>query len=104
MIEDLIAIVAQLYLFGNTVPVFRAQSPFNNIDCWIKVAAAARQSASGCQRTNAVRGQPRPSATRFCDRRTTFAPNLVSFSFRLVIGQSLIGSGVANVRRKLPRL
>ena len=35
---------------------------------------------------------------------TTFAPILMSFSFRVVIDQSLIGSGVANVRRKLPRL
>jgi hypothetical protein len=35
---------------------------------------------------------------------TTFAPILIGLSFRVVIDQSLIGSGVANVRRKLPRL
>jgi hypothetical protein len=29
---------------------------------------------------------------------------LISFSLRLVSDQSLIGSGVASVRRKLPRL
>jgi hypothetical protein len=34
----------------------------------------------------------------------TFAPILISFSFRLNIDQSLIGSGAANVRKKLPRL
>jgi hypothetical protein len=34
---------------------------------------------------------------------TTFAPILISFSFKLVSDQSLIGSGVASVRRKLPR-
>ena len=34
----------------------------------------------------------------------TLAPILISFSFRLDSDQSLIGSGVANVRRKLPRL
>src|SRR5215472_8873530 len=33
----------------------------------------------------------------------TFAPILISLSFRLVSDQSLIGSGVASVRRKLPR-
>jgi hypothetical protein len=32
------------------------------------------------------------------------APILISFSFRLVSDQSLIGSGVASVRRKFPRL
>jgi hypothetical protein len=32
------------------------------------------------------------------------APILMSFSLRLVSDQSLIGSGVAGVRRKLPRL
>jgi hypothetical protein len=31
-------------------------------------------------------------------------PILISFSFRLVSDQSLIGSGVASVRKKLPRL
>ena len=35
---------------------------------------------------------------------TTFAPILISFFLRLVNDQSLIGSGVARVRRKLPRL
>jgi hypothetical protein len=30
------------------------------------------------------------------------APILISFSFRLVSDQSLIGSGVASVRRKFP--
>jgi hypothetical protein len=35
---------------------------------------------------------------------TTFAPILISFSFKLVSDQSLIGSGVASVRKKLPRL
>jgi hypothetical protein len=35
---------------------------------------------------------------------TSFAPILISFSFKLVSDQSLIGSGVASVRRKLPRL
>src|SRR5262249_20454255 len=35
---------------------------------------------------------------------TTFAPILISFSVKLVSDQSLIGSGVASVRRKLPRL
>jgi hypothetical protein len=35
---------------------------------------------------------------------TTLAPILISFSFRLDSDQSLIGSGVASVRRKLPRL
>ena len=34
----------------------------------------------------------------------TLAPILISFSFRLDSDQSLIGSGVASVRRKLPRL
>src|SRR6516164_9808606 len=34
----------------------------------------------------------------------TFAPILISLSFKLVSDQSLIGSGVASVRRKLPRL
>jgi hypothetical protein len=34
----------------------------------------------------------------------TFAPILMSFSFKLVSDQSLIASGVASVRRKLPRL
>jgi hypothetical protein len=33
-----------------------------------------------------------------------FAPILISFSLRLVSDQSLIGSGVARMRRKLPRL
>jgi len=37
-------------------------------------------------------------------RLLTLAPILISFSFRLDSDQSLIGSGVANVRRKLPRL
>jgi hypothetical protein len=32
------------------------------------------------------------------------APVLISFSFRLVGDQSLIGSGVGNVRKELPRL
>jgi hypothetical protein len=32
------------------------------------------------------------------------APILISFSLRLVSDQSLIGSGVASVRRKSPRL
>jgi len=32
------------------------------------------------------------------------APILINFSFKLVSNQSLIGSGVASVRRKLPRL
>ena len=32
---------------------------------------------------------------------TTFAPILISFSFKLVSDQSLIGSGVASVRRKI---
>jgi hypothetical protein len=32
------------------------------------------------------------------------APILISFSFKLVSDQSVIGSGVASVRRKLPRL
>jgi hypothetical protein len=31
---------------------------------------------------------------------TTFAPILISFSFKLVSDQSLIGSGVASVQRK----
>jgi hypothetical protein len=35
---------------------------------------------------------------------TTFAPILISLSFKLVSDQSLIGSGVTSVRRKLPRL
>src|SRR5262245_7916384 len=35
---------------------------------------------------------------------TTFGPILISFSFKVVSDQSLIGSGVASVRRKLPRL
>jgi hypothetical protein len=35
---------------------------------------------------------------------TTFAPILMSFSRRLVSDQSWIGSGVASVRRKFPRL
>jgi hypothetical protein len=35
---------------------------------------------------------------------TAFAPILISLSFRLVSDQSLIGSGVASVRRELPRL
>src|SRR5208282_5716420 len=35
---------------------------------------------------------------------TTFAPILMSFSLRLVSDQSLIGSGVASVRKKFPRL
>jgi hypothetical protein len=35
---------------------------------------------------------------------TTFAPILISFSRSVVINQSLIGSGVASVRRKLPTL
>ena len=35
---------------------------------------------------------------------TTFAPILISFSSGLVSDQSWIGSGVASVRRKLPRL
>jgi hypothetical protein len=35
---------------------------------------------------------------------TTFAPILTSFSFMLVSDRSRIGSGVASVRRKLPRL
>ena len=35
---------------------------------------------------------------------TTFAPILINFSFKLVSDQFLIGSGVASVRRKLPRL
>ena len=34
----------------------------------------------------------------------TFAPILISFSFKLVSDQFLMGSGVANVRRKFPRL
>jgi len=34
----------------------------------------------------------------------TLAPILISFSFRLDSDLSLIGSGVASVRRKLPRL
>src|SRR5262245_28965308 len=35
---------------------------------------------------------------------TTLAPILINFSFKLVSDRSLIGSGVAGVRRKLPRL
>jgi hypothetical protein len=35
---------------------------------------------------------------------TTFAPILIRFSFRLVRDQFLIGSGVASVRKKLPKL
>ena len=34
----------------------------------------------------------------------TFAPILISLSFKVVSDKSLIGSGVASVRRKLPRL
>ena len=34
----------------------------------------------------------------------TFAPILIGLSFRVVIDQSLIGSGVANVRLGLSRL
>jgi hypothetical protein len=37
-------------------------------------------------------------------RHTKAGDNLDEFSFRVVIDQSLIGSGVASVRRKLPRL
>jgi hypothetical protein len=35
---------------------------------------------------------------------TTLAPILISFSFRLDSDQSLTGSAVASVRKKLPRL
>ena len=42
-----------------------------------------------------------PSALFMAD---DLAPILISFSLRVVSDQSLIGSGVANVRRKLPRL
>ena len=45
-----------------------------------------------------------PTAIIGCPHMTTFAPILISFSFRLVSDQCLIGSGVASVRRKLPRL
>jgi hypothetical protein len=34
---------------------------------------------------------------------TTFVPILISLSFKLVSDQSLIGSSVATVRKKLPR-
>jgi hypothetical protein len=37
-------------------------------------------------------------------RHTKAGDNLDEFSFTVVIAQSLIGSGVASVRRKLPRL
>jgi hypothetical protein len=58
--------------------------------------AAGRSSAIG-RRMSANR-------LRRSGQLTTFAPILMSFSFRVVSDQSLIGSGVARVRRKLPRL
>ena len=56
---------------------------------------AADQIVRSAKKVLAMEGRP---------HMTTFAPILMSFSFRLVSDQSLIGSGVAKVRRKLPRL
>jgi hypothetical protein len=56
----------------------------------VVAAAAVPQSAAKCLGTSAVGWRPQPI--------------LISFSFRLVRDQSLIGSGVASVRKKLPRL
>src|ERR1700680_4488562 len=55
------------------------------------VPASSRSASSRAGRSF----RPRPYETQ----RTI----LISFSFRLVSDQSLIGSGVASVRRKLPR-
>jgi hypothetical protein len=38
------------------------------------------------------------------DWLTTFAPILMSLSFRIVSDQSLIGSGIASVRRKITKI
>ena len=56
---------------------------------------AADQIVRSAKKVLAMEGRP---------HMTTFAQILMSFSFRLVSDQSLIGSGVASVRRKLPRL
>ena len=54
---------------------------------------AADQIVRSAKKVLAMEGRP---------HMTTFAPILMSFSFRVVSDQSLIGSGVARVRRKLP--
>src|SRR4029077_17235092 len=72
-------------------------------------------AGGGCGRSSAIRrkiswnirrGMATSAIWKAISRQwlTTFAPILMSFSLSLVSDQSLIGSGVASVRRKLPRL
>ena len=69
----------------------------------VVVSAAVLRSAAISPETFAGDGDLIWKATlRPC--LTTLAPILMSFSFKLDSDQSLIGSGVASVRRKLPRL
>ena len=56
---------------------------------------AANQIVRSAKKVLAMEGRP---------HMTTFAPILISFSFRLVSDQSLIGSGVASVRRKFAEI
>src|SRR6266567_1240698 len=68
----------------------------------VAAAAAVPKSAAESPGTSAAGWRPRPFGRRRVAHN--LRPILMSFSFRLVSDQSLIGSGVANVRRKLPRL
>src|SRR3979411_827833 len=54
---------------------------------------AANQIVRSAKKVLAMEGRP---------HMTTFEPILISLSLRLVSDQSLIGSGVPSVRRKLP--
>ena len=65
-------------------------------------ADAIPRSAAKSPRTFVVGLRPPPFGRRRSVRG--FAPILISFSFKLVSDQSLIGSGVASVRRKLPKI
>jgi hypothetical protein len=65
-----------------------------------RAAASTPRLTAGCRRTGLWKMAT--STIRNATLRpwlTTFAPILISFSFRLVGEQSLIGSGVASVRR-----
>src|SRR5215813_1804740 len=66
----------------------------------VVAAAVVPRSAAESPGTFVVGWRPPP----FGRRHSVRGPILISFSFKLVSDQSLIGSGVASVRRKLPRL
>ena len=69
-----------------------------------QAAAAVPRSAAGCRQTNFSGWRPRPFGMRRNDRGSRPGADLDELLFKVVIDQSLIGSGVANVRRKLPEI